>query len=94
MRDRNWLEFLAVVDATFSEVASSSVSDADAARAACLEHMSKTREFLYQVAEEDGLQDRAGLLALLELEKRARFYGLTPGYFVFGPSLEHSLTHP
>lgn len=29
--------------------------------------------------EKDGLKDRSGLLALLELEKRSRVYGLSSG---------------
>ncbi|GBE82163.1 hypothetical protein SCP_0405430 [Sparassis crispa] len=73
---RNWLEFLAVLDATFWDV-TSELSDTDTTRAACAEEISKTRKFFTQVAEQDGLHDRSGPLALLELERRARMHGLS-----------------
>ncbi|OBZ75813.1 N-alpha-acetyltransferase 25, NatB auxiliary subunit [Grifola frondosa] len=74
-KDRNWLEFLAVLDATFSDVTSPS-SDTEAAKASSAEHITKTREFLGKVVDQDGLKDRSGHLARLELEKRARQHGL------------------
>ncbi|THH20680.1 hypothetical protein EW146_g718 [Bondarzewia mesenterica] len=76
-KDRNWLEFLSVLDVTFSSVASGEPSDS--AKEECVQHVSKTRELLTKVAEEDGLKDRSALLALLELEKRARIHGLSTG---------------
>nr|VWO98683.1 MAPKK kinase Kpp4 [Ganoderma boninense] len=66
-KDRNWLEFLAVLDATFSNPGDKSVTS---------ENITKTREFLGKVVEEDGVKDRSGHLALLELEKRSRQHGL------------------
>ncbi|KAF8636586.1 hypothetical protein AX17_003397 [Amanita inopinata Kibby_2008] len=68
-KDRNWLDFLAVLDATFSYN--------DDERARLLDHVKQTEILLKNVAEEDGTRDRSGLLALLELEKRARSYGVS-----------------
>lgn len=75
VRDRNWLEFLAVLDAAFADVAGQEADEAQ--KAACVEAVAKARELFSQVAEEDGGKDRAGLLALLELEKRARAHGVS-----------------
>ncbi|EPQ58725.1 hypothetical protein GLOTRDRAFT_13884, partial [Gloeophyllum trabeum ATCC 11539] len=72
-KDRNWLEFLSVLDATFSSVTSSSPVDEDS-RAECLERITQARELFNRVAEEDGVKDRSGLLALIELEKRSRHH--------------------
>ena len=80
MRDRNWLEFLAVLDATFADVATDG-SDAVAAKAACTERIAQSRELFGKVVEEDGFKERAGHLALLELEKRSRQYGVVTGWF-------------
>ncbi|OCH92238.1 hypothetical protein OBBRIDRAFT_791472 [Obba rivulosa] len=76
-KDRNWLEFLAVLDAAFADVAGQEVDEAK--KAACSEAVAKTRELLAQIAEEDGRRDRSGLLALLELEKRARAHNVSIG---------------
>ena len=57
-RDRNWLEFLAILDATFS------------AEGNTTELVESTRKFFTEIAERDGKKDRSGPLALLELEKR------------------------
>jgi N-terminal acetyltransferase B complex non-catalytic subunit len=82
-RDRNWLEFLSVLDATFSYLtplngeAPSQPSESKTAE--CSDHITKTLELFTRVAEEDGKQDRSAVLALLELEKRARSYGLSTG---------------
>ncbi|KAH9901395.1 actin cytoskeleton organization protein [Cubamyces lactineus] len=75
-KDRNWLEFLAVLDATFADLTSDAV-DVDTAKAAAAERIVKAREFFGKVVEEDGVKDRSGHLALLELEKRARHHGLS-----------------
>ena len=40
------------------------------------ENITKTREFLGKIIEEDGVKDRSGHLALLELEKRSRHHSL------------------
>lgn len=74
-----------MLDATFSSVSKpDAVSDEDRAR--CTEHMQKTKEMLRSVAEMDVRADRAGLLGLLELMRRARVHGfpvgkLTPFFF-------------
>lgn len=66
LSDRNWLEFLAVLDATFtgSDVAS---------------NVKKSAELFEKVAAQDGPKDRTGLLALLDLENRARDAGVSAG---------------
>ncbi|KAJ7774915.1 actin cytoskeleton organization protein [Mycena metata] len=74
--DRNWLEFLSVLDATFSSLVSSAEPD-EAAKTECTLQVAKTQELLAKLAEQDGPRDRSGLLALLELEKRARFHGIS-----------------
>jgi N-terminal acetyltransferase B complex non-catalytic subunit len=51
----------------------------DEAQNACRQHISKTAEFLAQIADKDGARDRSGPLALLELEKRAVAHGLSTG---------------
>lgn len=66
-RDRNWLEFLAVLDATFANPDD---------KLATSESIPKTRDFLGKVVEEDGVKDRSAHLALLELEKRSRQHDL------------------
>lgn len=70
-RDRNWLEFLAVLDATFTSKVESEISTA-------VDH---ARNLFNKVAEEDGIEDRTGLLALLELEKRAQAHGVSTGTY-------------
>lgn len=79
--DRNWLEFLAVLDATFdclvispTDVAPTTLEDA---KKECATRVQETRVLFTRVAEEDGSKDRSGLLALLELEKRARDHGVS-----------------
>lgn len=66
-RDRNWLEFLAVLDATFS------------AEGDTVEYVGATRAFFNEIAERDGRKDRSSSLALLELEKRARERSISKG---------------
>jgi len=58
---------LAVLDATFS-------AEGDTA-----EHVEATRKFFTGIAEHDGLRDRSGPLALLELEKRAKERSISKG---------------
>ncbi|CCM04607.1 uncharacterized protein FIBRA_06789 [Fibroporia radiculosa] len=72
-KDRNWLEFTAVLNVTFGE----ENLDPDTSRTALEEKVSLARDFFVQVAEDDGRKDRSGLLALLELEKRARAHGVS-----------------
>lgn len=74
--DRNWLEFLSVLDATFPSVATpdaTSSSDDSSSR------LQEVRELLDGIAAKDGLNDRSASLALLELEKRARTHGSSTG---------------
>ena len=66
-RDRNWLEFLAVLDATFS------------AEGDTTELVESTRKFFTEIAERDGQKDRSGPLALLELEKRVMERSISKG---------------
>jgi N-terminal acetyltransferase B complex non-catalytic subunit len=70
-RDRNWLEFLAVLDAALPSTLTSSI-DTDV-------QIQRAKELFRKVAEEDGLKDRSGLLGLLELERRARLHNVNQG---------------
>ena len=74
-RDRNWLEFLAVLDATLPTTPS-----ADAVNSETKDKISRTREFFSEVEKEDGLKDRSATLAILELEKRVSTHGLVTGW--------------
>jgi N-terminal acetyltransferase B complex non-catalytic subunit len=79
--DRNWLEFLSVLDATFSDFTQppgEAVADPIESKKECVERISKTRAFFFGLAQNSD-KDRSGLLALLELEKRARIHGLSTG---------------
>lgn len=58
-RDRNWLNFLSILNATFSHVEKA-------------EHIHKTEKLFHDLAQLDGNSDRSSLLALLELKKRTR----------------------
>jgi N-terminal acetyltransferase B complex non-catalytic subunit len=82
-RDRNWLEFLSVIDGIFSDVAipqSEGIPDLSESRMKeCIEQIAETSAFFSQLIELDSSKERSGLLALLELEKRARLYGLSTG---------------
>ncbi|KAJ7449885.1 actin cytoskeleton organization protein [Mycena latifolia] len=74
--DRNWLEFLSVLDATFSPMASAQPPDQSIKAASSL-RLAKTQELFTRLAAQDGQKDRSALLALLELEKRARLHGIS-----------------
>ncbi|EIW85127.1 actin cytoskeleton organization protein [Coniophora puteana RWD-64-598 SS2] len=67
--DRNWLEFLSIIDAAFPPKESGQEPVTDA--------IPETRDFFNKIAETDGVKDRSGLLALIELEHRARVAGGT-----------------
>ena len=67
-----------MLDATFWDVASVSEPSGEA-KDACRHHISKTKEFLAQIADKDGAHDRSGPLALLELEKRCVAHALATG---------------
>ncbi|CAL1704660.1 unnamed protein product [Somion occarium] len=75
-KDRNWLEFLSLLDATFWDIASTSEPASEDVKAAVTEEIAKTRKVFSEAATVDGLKDRSGLLALLELEKRTKSHGL------------------
>ncbi|KAG5635534.1 hypothetical protein H0H81_010946 [Sphagnurus paluster] len=83
LKDRNWLEFLSILDAAFSYLDSSQNSESpsvdETARANCTKHVSKIRELFTQIAQEDGTKDRSASLALLELENRSRIHGISTG---------------
>ncbi|KAI0748133.1 N-acetyltransferase B complex non catalytic subunit-domain-containing protein [Daedaleopsis nitida] len=91
-KDRNWLEFLAVIDATFSDFTAEG-ADVDAAKVSCAEHVVRTRDLFGKVVEEDGVKDRSGHLALLELEKRSRQHGLATDPTVLTSLLESYFQH-
>jgi N-terminal acetyltransferase B complex non-catalytic subunit len=76
-RDRNWLEFLSVLDATLPRQVSSSHSEQS--RQDVEPKVNHSRALFSKIAEEDGLKDRSGFLALLELEKRSIAHGLSKG---------------
>ncbi|KAF5373874.1 hypothetical protein D9758_000631 [Tetrapyrgos nigripes] len=71
--DRNWLEFISLLDGTFSYLQTPSEDTQDE----CSKHIVHTQEVLTKIAEKDGKKDRSGHLALLELELRARKHGLS-----------------
>ncbi|KAI0689790.1 N-acetyltransferase B complex non catalytic subunit-domain-containing protein [Cytidiella melzeri] len=71
--DRNWLEFISVLDATFWGLS----SEVKEAAEECQSSLSKSQQFFAQIADKDGIRDRSAPLALLELEKRAISHGLS-----------------
>ncbi|KAN0077095.1 N-acetyltransferase B complex (NatB) non catalytic subunit domain containing protein [Tylopilus felleus] len=76
--DRNWLEFLSVLDSTFAPVSSQREGGiTEESKNECLENVSKARAFLAEIAEKDGAKNRTAPLALLELEHRAHKFGLS-----------------
>ena len=76
--DRNWLEFLSILDGTFA-VIRDGLGASESAKTKCSEAISKTHGLFSRLAEQDGLKDRSGLLGLLELERRVRSHGLSRG---------------
>ena len=76
--DRNWLEFLSMLDATFDGLTTTSETTAEAQKG-CKESVSEARRVFSEIAAKDGLRDRSGPLALLELEKRSIDHGLSIG---------------
>jgi hypothetical protein len=81
--DRNWLEFLSVLKATFSDVTGREEKPSEEASEATRKKIQEARELFAKVVEKDGLKDRSGLLAQLELEKRSRAHGLTDSKWYF-----------
>lgn len=88
--DRNWLEFLSVLDATFSSL---TTPEAESSDDDCSSRMKEARELFDDIAAKDGLNDRSSPLALLELEKRARTHGLSTGALISN-SFRSVLMHP
>ncbi|KAF9464770.1 N-acetyltransferase B complex non catalytic subunit-domain-containing protein [Collybia nuda] len=80
-QNRNWLEFLSVLNATFCYLDpsqnDSSSTLSEGAKVHCAEHITRTQELFTRLALEDGSKDRSSMLGLLELEGRARKYGLS-----------------
>ena len=72
-RDRNWLEFLAVLDATLPSTSSSPTSPDVQSK------IRQTKGLFDKVIEEDGCKERAGHLALVELERRERLHNIKQG---------------
>ena len=64
--DRNWVEFMSVLDSVFADPTTEKVAE--------------TRSFLRDLAEQDGIKERAAPRALLELEARARQKQLGSGF--------------
>ncbi|KAF8274920.1 actin cytoskeleton organization protein [Lactarius quietus] len=78
-RDRNWLEFISILDATFLASALSNGTHHESSLLSpslFAEHKEKTRELFAKVAEENGSHDRAGWLGLLELERLSAVHGV------------------
>ncbi|VDB83056.1 unnamed protein product [Peniophora sp. CBMAI 1063] len=78
--DRNWLDFLAVLDG-YVPTSGSAETTADT--------LAEARAYFQDIAEKDGRKDRAGLLALLELEKRAKTHRLSQEPTRLEDSLRH-----
>jgi N-terminal acetyltransferase B complex non-catalytic subunit len=70
-----------VLDATFSY--DTTLSNEESSAVECSRHIQRSRELFTRIAEEDGQKDRSGLLALLELEKRARARGLSDSMSIY-----------
>lgn len=75
--DRNWLEFLSVIEATFSDITGGEEKLSEEALDTVRKNVQETREFFSKIEDRDGLKDRSSLLAQIELEKRSRAYGVT-----------------
>ena len=67
-----------MLDATFADLTAEGV-DSETAKVRCSERVARTRELFGKVVEADGIKDRSGHLALLELEKRSRQHDLATG---------------
>ncbi|KAF8910991.1 actin cytoskeleton organization protein [Gymnopilus junonius] len=73
-KDRNWLEFLSVLDGAVPAAVSAGTANKSTDAGA---NINRVQELFTKVAEEDASKDRSAALALLELEKRARTHGLS-----------------
>ena len=77
-RNRNWLEFRSVIDGVFAPTSEFMGDEAPVAQP-LVDRVAQAREFFQTVSSEDALKNRSGLLAQLELEKRARAHGVSAG---------------
>lgn len=70
-----------MLDATFAPLTSVKGDEQpdESAKTKCSSHATKTEELFTKMALEEGHKDRSALLALLELEKRARIHGVSNG---------------
>ena len=81
-RDRNWLEFVSILDATFLPSALPNGTHHESSSPSpslFVQHKEKTRDLFSKVAEEDGRHDRAGWLGLMELERLSDIHGAPSG---------------
>ena len=69
LRDRNWLEFISVLDATFLPSTQPDL----------VQRVAKTRDLFIKTAEQDGSHDRTAWLAQMELEKRCGVHEVPSG---------------
>ena len=83
LSDRNWLEFLSVIDGTFASLPESKgeahAGPSEDAKEQCSSKISNTLALFTNISVQDGRKDRSGLLGLLELEHRARRHGVSTG---------------
>ncbi|KAI0302144.1 N-acetyltransferase B complex non catalytic subunit-domain-containing protein [Russula brevipes] len=70
--DRNWLEFVSILDATFLP----STHHHQSTQPDLAQRVEKTRDLFTKVAEEDGSRDRAAWLGLMELERLCVIHGV------------------
>jgi hypothetical protein len=82
-RDRNWLEFLSVLDGLFPPVPSSNIATGSTPSQEVVAEVAAVTELFEEVATADGRRDRSGLLALIELEQRTQIHGLSKGLLPF-----------
>ncbi|KAI0306474.1 actin cytoskeleton organization protein [Multifurca ochricompacta] len=78
-RDRNWLEFVSILDATFlpSALPNETTCESNSSSpSSFLQRVEKTRDLFTKVAEEDGSHERAAWLGLMELERRCGVHGI------------------
>jgi len=73
---------MSMIDAAVSLVPHGEVSSSiqsDEMQIKCSEPIRHARQLFLRVAEEDGVKDRSGLLAGLELGRRSKLHGLSLG---------------
>ena len=83
-RDRNWLEFLSVIEGA---IPATSPEGTTVDLEATGPKVSRVRELFLKIAEEDGTKDRSAPLALLEVEKRALHHGLSQGWYFIATNI-------